>query len=118
MHVSGNWKALLDNLEFLGQLRKQRKLTRLSLSFVVQTQNYKEMIEFIALGKKYHVDSVVFSLVSDWGTWSIEEYNDHAIWKTNHREFSDFISILQRSELNDPIVNLGNLSEYRNHAIG
>ena len=30
-------------------------------------------------------------MVSDWGTWTVEEYEKHAIWKQTHEEFNEFI---------------------------
>ena len=73
------------------------------------------MVQFINIGKKFKVDSCYFSLVADWGTWSIDEYKSHAIWKTDHPEFNEFIETLKNPIFNDPIVDLGNLTEYKNY---
>ena len=54
--------------------------------------------------------------MSDWGTWAVEEYEKHAIWKSNHEEFHDFIEVMKNPIFDEEIVNLGNVTEYRNNA--
>ena len=86
------------------------------LDFVVQKTNYKDMSGFVELGKRFEVDQCYFSLVSDWGTWTVEEYEKHAIWKQTHEEFNDFMDVMKDPIFDDPIVNLGNVTEYRSNA--
>lgn len=109
----GNWPLLLDNTARLGELRKSGKLNMLRLDFVVQWANYREMPAFVALAKSLGADQVAFSMVLDWGTWSIAEYEKHCIWKQDHPEFDDFITVLEDPVFDDPFVALGNLTEYR-----
>ena len=112
----GNWKALMKNLEFISEKRSLGKFKHLRLDFVVQQKNYKEMPEFVRIGKKFKVDQCYFSLVSDWGTWSVEEYNHHAIWKTDHPEFENFLKVMRNPIFDDPIIDLGNVTEYKNYS--
>jgi len=112
----GNWSVLMKNLKDLSKLRKENKIKFLRLDFVVQKTNYKEMPDFVKICKKFNVDQSYFSLVSDWGTWSVEEYQKHAIWKKDHEEFEDFIKVMKNPIFNDQIVNLGNVTEYANYA--
>lgn len=109
----GNWQWLLDNTARLGQLRQSGELGLLRLDFVVQRANYREMPAFVALAKSLGADQVAFSMVLDWGTWSIAEYEQQCIWKQDHPEFEAFISVLEDPVFDDPIVALGNLTEYR-----
>ena len=74
------------------------------------------MPEFVEISKKFKADQCYFSLVSDWGTWAVEEYEKHAIWKSNHEEFHDFIEVMKNPIFDEEIVNLGNVTEYRNNA--
>ena len=100
----------------MSKLRKENKIKFLRLDFVVQKTIYKEMPDFVKICKKFNVDQSYFSLVSDWGTWSVEEYQKHAIWKKDHEEFEDFIKVMKNPIFNDQIVNLGNVTEYANYA--
>jgi hypothetical protein len=74
------------------------------------------MVDFVKLSKKYKIDNCYFGLVSDWGTWSVEEYKKHAIWKKDHPEFEDFMKVMRNPIFDEEIVNLGNITEYRNNA--
>jgi MoaA/NifB/PqqE/SkfB family radical SAM enzyme len=109
----GNWRWLLDNTARLGELRQRGELGLLRLDFVVQAVNYREMAEFVRLGKSLGADQVSFSMVLDWGTWSLEEYARQCIWKRDHPEFEAFIRVLEDDIFDDPQVVLGNLTEYR-----
>lgn len=112
----GNWRWLLDNTARLGELRKAGQLKHLRLDFVVQKANYREMPAFVTLARSLGADKVTFSMVLDWGTWPIAEYEKQCIWKQDHPEFDEFISVLEDPVFDDPFVYLGNLTEYRKFA--
>jgi MoaA/NifB/PqqE/SkfB family radical SAM enzyme len=109
----GNWKLLLENAKRLGELRNRGDLGLLRFDFVVQRANYREMPAFVALGKSLGADQVAFSMVLDWGTWSIAEYEKQCIWKQDHSEFEQFVAVLEDDVFDDPFVALGNITEYR-----
>jgi len=113
----GHWGQLHKNMRFLSALRQAGKLRFLRLDFVVQKDNYREMDEFVALGRSYAVDRVMFSMLLDWGTWSHAVFLDKCIWKTQHPQYNDFLAVLRDPVFDDPIVDLGNLSAYRQRAV-
>jgi len=113
----GNWDLLLENTARLGRLRKAGELNLLRLDFVVQKANYREMGEFVQLGKKLNADGVMFSMVLDWGTWPPATFREQCIWRRDHPEFEQFLEVLRDPVFDDPTVNLGNVSEYRTLAI-
>jgi len=113
IRVNGNFEVLLQNIEFLATLRSENKIKRLMLAYVVQQKNYREIIDAIKIGQKYHVDLFIFNLLNDWMSWSNEEYEKNAIWKVYHPEYSNFIKILADPIFDDPMIDLGNMSEYR-----
>lgn len=50
-------------------------------------------------------------------TTSETEFAVRSIWRTDHPEFPDFLAVLRDPRLADPIVDLGNISEYRRRAL-
>ena len=112
----GHWPTLLKNMEGLGQLRRNSELKFLRMDFVVQAANFREMPEFIALAKSMHADRAAFSMVLDWGTWSPAVYKEQRVWTQDHPQFDAFLNVLENPIFDDPIVALGNLSEYRSFA--
>lgn len=114
IRVNGSYEKLLSNIEFLAAQRRNGKIGRLMLAYVVQQKNYTEMIDAIKIAKSYKVDLFIFNLLNDWLSWSPDEYDKNAIWKEYHPEFKQFKAILQDPMFDDPIVDLGNMTEYRN----
>jgi len=84
----------------------------------VQANNYKEMVDFVELGRRHHCDVVAFQQISDWGVMPPGEFAARAIQPPNHPEHATFIEVLSGPRLADPIVNLPNLTELRSWAIG
>jgi MoaA/NifB/PqqE/SkfB family radical SAM enzyme len=114
----GNWKKLLENMYFICSLRadKNVKMREVRVDFVVQERNYQEMGDFVELITTEYpeVDSIYFSLITDWGTYPAEEFKKHAIWKKEHPDFDKFVKMLKEdTRISHPKVDLGNLSEYK-----
>jgi wyosine [tRNA(Phe)-imidazoG37] synthetase (radical SAM superfamily) len=110
----GDWNQLMDNMKFLSELNRDKKIGGLRIDFVVQTSNYREMSLVVELGKQLKVDTVYFSSVINWGTWNDVDFDAHAVWKDTHPLFDDFIQSLRSPIFDDSIVDLGNITQYRN----
>jgi Radical SAM superfamily/4Fe-4S single cluster domain/Iron-sulfur cluster-binding domain len=114
----GNWQQLMENIRFIIDLARNGMIKRIDCNFVVQTENYREMGDFVSLCTGFgSVDKIFFSLVNDWGTWSRAEYAHQCIWKTDHPEFDNFLATLRDPRLAYPSVDLGNLTAYRARAL-
>lgn len=113
----GNWSALIENARMLGELRREGRIRMLRFDFVVQQRNYREMPAFVRLAQELApVDRVSFNLITDWGTYG-RAFAEHAIWRRDHPEFDAFLDVLRAPALRDPVVHLGNVSEYRQQAL-
>ena len=114
----GDWDLLVENVKFLGIKRSEGFMEHLRLDFVVQDINYKEMPQFVTLGKSFGgVDNVSFSMVTNWGTWSDEIFDQRAIWRRDHPEFDSFMQVLCSEELQDAdFVDMSNLHSYLQEA--
>ena len=111
----GNWDRLVENTKFLAEKRNEGKFKVLRLDFVVQDLNYKEMPMFATLAKSFGplVDTVCFSMVTDWGTWDKATFNQRAVWRKVHPEFDSFMDVLRSPELQDSnFIDMSNLHAY------
>ena len=113
----GDWNRLQENMKFLSSLRQENLINELRIDCVVQRKNYKELDKLIKIGIDLKVDKVFFSLLVDWGTWPVNVYERNCVWKDTHPEFGEFVKTLQNPIFDNPIVDLGNLTEYRNVSI-
>lgn len=108
----GNYQQLLNNLGFVKDLKSQGYLEFVGLAFVVQRLNYREMKNFVNLCKNFGFDLVIFSTIRNWGTFSSEDFADHAVHFSSHPEHSNFLNILKDPIFREPVVDLGNLTYF------
>jgi MoaA/NifB/PqqE/SkfB family radical SAM enzyme len=106
--LGGKWDVLMDNLKFINSIDTVNKVTT---SFVVQKDNYKEMDPFVKLmkgifgGHKDH--TTYFYRVNNWGTYSNEQWNRLNIFEKNHPEHSNFVNEVRKlNKYNKIIANL------------
>jgi MoaA/NifB/PqqE/SkfB family radical SAM enzyme len=112
----GEFKMLLSRLKMIGDLRANGPLDYLEFHMTVQRNNYREMPDFLALGRRFHADRVSFHRLLDWGTFTAEEFAARAVHLPAHPEHEDFLNVLADPTLDAPEVYLSNLSELAREA--
>lgn len=105
----GNWERLIHNLKFAEKLRKENKLKRFTLDFVVQRKDIDEMYMFVQMTKSLGVDRVDFTAIANWGSYEADQFNSISVLDEQGYVKSEFIEIMKNPILKDKIVNLGNL---------
>lgn len=110
----GDWKTLLNNCRFLNNEINFRPNIHVLTQFVVQDSNYKEMIDYanLILNNFPNFRSIEFQLVINWGTWTIEDYNQKAVWKNDHPDHNEFLEILKNPIFKHDKINLKNVSSF------
>ena len=111
VRCGGDWSQLHKNIKFISQLRVDNHINSLRLDSVIQADNYKEMPLIVSIGKRYAFDSIYFSRVNNWGTWSDAEFKERAVWSESHPNFKDFLKVLNGITI-DSKIDLGNLSDF------
>lgn len=89
------WSVLLDNLEYCLHLRQTQHAFPIRANFVVQKNNFKEMLAFVELCRKY-IMIPNFTVLQDWNTFV---YKDHAVHLQSHPQHKDFIHMIQHQEI-------------------
>ena len=108
----GSFDKLLRNLAFLGELRSRGEIDFLEISFVVQANNFREMPDFVRLGKEVGCTSVLFMKLIHWpGTFAKAELADRSIHDPGHPCHGEFLRILEDPAMAAPGVDLSNLSD-------
>lgn len=89
IRVGGDWATLLENCKLIYKTVSQYKL--LSMDFVVQDLNFKEMPAFIELvNKEFPKAQVMFKIVVDWASWEKDMFKQRAIWKEDHPNYLEY----------------------------
>ncbi|MFN8392915.1 MAG: radical SAM protein [Bdellovibrionota bacterium] len=104
----GDWARLMNNLEFLGERRREGKFPVLSLNFVVQQRNFREMAAFVELGKRFNADRIFFQPVhNQTESFTQTEFRDADILNPSHPDYTAFQESLYHPLLSDPVVRIG-----------
>jgi len=88
--LNGEWDKLIENLRFISTIPT---LKRIKTSFVVQQKNYKEMKIFYNLMNSIFTKNlyVFYNKITNWGTFTEEEFIKEQVWNKTHPEHKDFI---------------------------
>jgi hypothetical protein len=103
----GHWNVLCENMDFVSALRKANRIKRLQLDFVVQDNNFHEMKKFVEYAKAWNADTVYFSALNNWGTFSAQEYLRRAVHRPNHKNHTNLVEVLKDPAIWNPIVYCG-----------
>ncbi len=109
----GDFSRLLENLEFIRTLRQNGPIKRVKISMVVQENNFREMPDFVRLGKGFGFDHVYFGQLLNWGTFSKNQFKKRAVHLSSHPRNMAFLTVLKNDVFNDPIADLGNLTQFK-----
>ncbi len=102
----GDFQQLLRNLEMLGELRANNEIKYFELNFVVQKENYTEMVAFVALGKSLHADRVHFTRLNNLGAFTLNEYRKKALIVKHQYLTRELYTILQDPIFKEPVVDI------------
>lgn len=110
----GNWNKLLSNSKYILDWKlKNNPNMKVVANFVVQDLNYKDMPAYVDICNSLGFDEINFQRIDDWGTYH-QKFNDHAIWKSTHPRFANFLEYLNHPSLNDKKINFNNLINLKN----
>lgn len=115
IRVGGNWNILYKNLQFI--FSKIPNLDFVRLTFVVQNNNYMEMVGFIEMADRLQKlngmkTEVNFIHINNWGTFSDAAFMIKNVANKNHPEYTMFQ--LQSDKVKDIRKNYPNLQIFTN----
>lgn len=81
------WEQLHDNLRYLAELDKP-----VQAGFVIQRQNFREMLDFVELCQRYKMIPN-FQILEDWGTWT--DFDEHCVHRPSSQHYEEFMSYVK-----------------------
>lgn len=106
----GNFDILRKNMKFAAALRKKGELCYFRMNFVVQRDNYLEMIPFVQWGETLGVDEVFFTKILNWGTYTAEEFARISMMEPDAvTPKAELREVLNHPVMKSPIVDLGTI---------
>lgn len=111
LRLGSDWSTVRSNLQFIGSLARSDQGPRLVLAFIVQAGNVHEMGAAVELAREVGAHEIHFARLTNWGTFSEQQYRERAIFLEGHPRHAEFAAAMIDSRLADPIVRLGDLVE-------
>lgn len=104
LRPNGNLKALKNNLENLSKEKKNNKISWVSVVFVLQRANYKELPKLVKYVSDLGFERLEVLKIFNWGTYTKDEFKNISM-------FDEFDNPLPELEevLNDPIFKSVNI---------
>lgn len=106
------WPVMLENLAFAGELVRDGLVESFDLPFIVQRDNYREMGDAVDLAHRVGATRISFFRMTNWGTFSNDQFRDRAVFNADHPDHADFLARMKDPRLLDPIVWLADLQEF------
>jgi len=108
----GNFNMLIENLKMLGDLRSRSEIGWFVLHFVVQRDNFREMADFVQLGKSLGVDCIEFQRMNNFGNLSKKQHQQRCLIIDDKYLDYELWQVLQDPIFKDPIVDLSGFNRY------
>lgn len=108
----GDLIRLRKNMEFAGELRKEGKLKRLSISFVIQVENFREMVGFVEYGRSINADFIHFMKLNSWGHIPEETFIQMDVYDERNIYHKEFVEILNNPIFADSKVHVDNIDNF------
>jgi len=79
-----SWDAMINGLEFASDLRRNSKISVITLNFVLQKDNFREIPQLIELCSKYLIDNLAVFPINAHGSYTNEEFLDLNVGNLRH----------------------------------
>jgi len=80
----GSYKKIIENLQTVKELQKKYKF-KFIIHFVVQLENYKDMIPMIELAKQYGAERLWFNRITNWNTY--KDFSNIDVLDNNNKDY-------------------------------
>lgn len=108
----GNFIQLLENLHYASILRKMGEMLRFSISFVIQVENFREMVDFVEMGNSLGADCIHFMKLNNFGHISKDAFVQMDVYDPNNYHHSEFVDMLTNPCFRLPNVKFDNLNNF------
>ncbi len=108
----GNFDVLLKNLHMLAVLHRQGHIRNFKLNFLVQRDNFREMVEFVKLGRSLNADCIEFQRMCNFGNLSKKKLLERCLIINDEYLDLELWQVLQDPIFKDQIVDLRGFERY------
>lgn len=100
----GKWERFVENLNFIGELRRSGEIRFFLMSFAYQLANFREMPAFVGFSKSVGADAVSFEPLLPSEAMTQAEFSERAVHFRTHPLHAEFLRVLQEPVLSESNV--------------
>ncbi|HEV7426285.1 MAG TPA: radical SAM protein [Thermoanaerobaculia bacterium] len=101
----GKWPVLMRNLEMMAEMRRSQKIRHFQINMVVQADNFRELLDFVALGKRLGVDDIWLQRLTNYGAFDEATFARNDVTSVRHPDHAELLEILRNPLLQGPGIN-------------
>ncbi len=105
----GSWKVLSDNMEYIASLKASGELRHLRITFVVQSENFRQMKSFVALAKKWNADSIWFQRIRNRFEGNASSFEEIDVFSPNNPHYEEASRLLEECKAETGVTVLYNV---------
>lgn len=102
----GDWNRLQNNLLFISDLKKNGRIKRFIITFVMRVANIESAEDFVKLGERLDCDWIYFISFSNWKGLKKINYLEEAIHLPSHPKHNSFLTFFNKYK-NHPKILMG-----------
>jgi Iron-sulfur cluster-binding domain len=106
------WESFLENLKFIGTMRRRGGIELLMLAFTYQLRNFREMPAFVGFAESVGADKVNFQRLQPSASMTHDEYAANAVHLPTHPLHAEFLAVLKDPALQSLSVAVASEFEF------
>lgn len=93
------WERMTEALAFARELRKSSKINHISVMFVIQKDNFRELPLMLELCSRYCVDHLSVARISSHGTYTHEQFRNIDVGDPSNPFYSEYHAIIEQFQM-------------------
>lgn len=106
LRYPGKWQTLIKNLELIAEMRRSGSIRRFQINFVVQEENFRELLEFVELGIRIGVDSIWLQRLTNYGAYAEDAFTRADVTSPLHPKHMELLDILRNPIMAHPAIDM------------
>jgi MoaA/NifB/PqqE/SkfB family radical SAM enzyme len=102
----GKWAPLMKNLKFIGDMQRAGSIPYFNMNFVVQRDNFREMLDFVTLADDLGANGIWFQRVTNYGAYDEATFGAIDVTSPAHPDHAELLEILRNPILKRPSINM------------
>jgi wyosine [tRNA(Phe)-imidazoG37] synthetase (radical SAM superfamily) len=107
LRAPAKWDVVMKNVEHMMELRRAGEIRNVTLNFVAQKDNFRELHDFVILGRRLGADQFWLQRLTNYGSYDEATFADIDVTSPAHPDHAELLEILRHPMLQEAdVVNM------------